>query len=73
MSADQIAAEALRLPEKQRVSLASSLLHSLPPVAFEDDEGVADALRRDSELDTNASAETSLGELDLHIRQRDKS
>ena len=73
MSADQIAAEALRLPEKQRASLASSLLQSLPPVAFDDDEGVAEALRRDAELDTNPSAETSLRDLDLHIQQRRKS
>lgn len=73
MSADQIAAEALRLPEKQRASLASSLLQSLPPVAFDDDEGVAEALRRDAELDANPSLAMSLGDLDLHIQQRRKS
>ncbi len=48
MSVDQIAAEALRLPETERAGLASRLLHSLPPVAFDDDEGVAEALRRDA-------------------------
>ena len=47
MSVDQIASQALRLPEKERTSLASRLLRSLPPVAFDDDEGVAEALRRD--------------------------
>jgi len=46
MSVDQIAAEALRLSEKERAGLASRLLRSLPPVAFDDDEGVAEALRR---------------------------
>lgn len=73
MSADQIAAEALRLPEKQRASLASSLLQSLRPIAFDDDEGVAEALRRDAELDANPSVAMSLGDLDLQIQQRRKS
>ena len=50
MSIDQIAAEALRLTEKERASLASRLLRPLPPVAFGDDEGVAEALRRDAVL-----------------------
>ena len=50
MSVEQIAAEALLLPEKERAGLASRLLRSLRP-AFDDDEGVAVALRRDAELD----------------------
>ena len=41
MSVDQIAAEALRLPEKDRAGLASRLLRSLSPVAFDGDDGVA--------------------------------
>jgi hypothetical protein len=43
MSVDQIATEALRLPEKEHASLASRLLRSLPPVAFDAAEGVAEA------------------------------
>jgi putative addiction module component (TIGR02574 family) len=73
MSADQIAAEALRLPEKERAGLASRLLRSLPPVAVDEDEGVAEALRRDSELDADPSQAMTLRELDSHIEQRRKS
>ena len=73
MSVDQIAAEALRLPEKERASLASRLLRSLPPVAFDDDEGVAEALRRDAELDADPSQAMTLREVDSHIQRRRKS
>ena len=60
MSVEQIAAEALLLPEKERAGLASRLLRSLPPVAFDDDEGVAEALRRDAELDADPTQAMSL-------------
>jgi putative addiction module component (TIGR02574 family) len=73
MSVEQIAAEALRLPEKERANLAARLLRSLPPVAFDDDEGVAEALRRDAELDADPTRAMTLRELDSHIRQRRKS
>jgi putative addiction module component len=73
MSVDQIVAEALRLPEKDRAGLASRLLRSLPPVAFDDDEGVAEALRRDAELDADPAQAISLRDLDSHIEQHHKS
>jgi hypothetical protein len=73
MSVDQIAAEALRLSENERASLASRLLRSLPPVAFDDDEGVAEALRRDSELDAVPAQAMTLREMDSHIQRRRKS
>jgi hypothetical protein len=73
MSLDQIAAEALRLPEGDRAGLASRLLQSLPPVVFDEDEGVAEALRRDAELDTDPIQAMTLRELDWHIQQRRKS
>jgi putative addiction module component (TIGR02574 family) len=73
MSVDQIAVEALRLPEQERVSLVSRLLRSLPPVAFDDDEGVAEALRRDAELDADPAQAMTLREIDSHIQQRKKS
>ena len=73
MSVEQIAAEALRLPEEERAGLASRLLRSLPPVAFDDDEGVAEALRRDAELDADPTQAMSLRDMDSHIQQRRKS
>ena len=73
MSADQIAAEALRLSEKERAGLASRLLQSLPPIAFDEDEGVAEALRRDAELDADPSQAMTLREMDSHVHRRRKS
>ena len=73
MSVDQITAEALRLPEKDRASLASRLLQSLPPVAFDEDEGVAEALRRDAELDADPGQAMTLRDMDSHVQQRRKS
>jgi len=64
MCVDQIAREALRLPEKERANLASRPLRSLPPVAFDDDEGVAAALRRDAELDADPTQAMTLRDLD---------
>ncbi len=41
---------AFDLPEAQRAVLAAHLLGSLPSVLHDNDEGVAEALRRDAEL-----------------------
>ena len=73
MSVDQIASEALRLSEKERAALASRLLRSLPPVAFDDDEGVAEALRRDAELEADPAQAMTLRDLDSHMQQRRKA
>jgi hypothetical protein len=43
---------ALELPEKERASLAASLLDSLPGILADEDEGVAEALRRDAETES---------------------
>ena len=72
MSVDQIAAAALRLPEKERASLASRLLQSLPPVALDEDEGVAEALRRDAELEADSTQAMTLRDIDSHIQQHRK-
>jgi hypothetical protein len=73
MSVEQIAAEALRLPEKERAGLASRLLRSLPSVAFEDDDGVGEALRRDAELDADPGQGITLREMDSGMKRRRKS
>jgi hypothetical protein len=44
---------ALTLPERERATLAASLLESLPGVLSDEDEVVAEALRRDAELEVN--------------------
>ena len=64
---------ALDLPESQRAVLAAHLLRSLPPVLHDEDEGIAEALRRDAELDADASLAIPLKELDQRIERRCRS
>ena len=61
---------ALDLSEQQRAILAAHLLESLPPMLHDEDEGVAEALRRDAELAADPAGGMCLEELDQHIRQR---
>jgi putative addiction module component (TIGR02574 family) len=61
---------ALNLPENQRAVLAAHLLGSLPPVLYDEDEGIAEALRRDAELEANPSLGISMEQLDQQIERR---
>jgi hypothetical protein len=61
---------ALDLPDNQRAVLAAHLLESLPPVLHDVDEGIAEALRRDAELDASPSSSISLKQLDQQIQRR---
>ncbi len=63
---------ALDLSEEDRAQLAASLLDSLPGILSDRDEGVAEALRRDAELDAHPERAISLEELDTFIRSRRK-
>jgi hypothetical protein len=56
--------------EKERAVLAAHLLGSLPPVLHDEDEGIAEALRRDAELETNPATGLLLEELDRRIERR---
>ena len=47
--------QAGQLPEAERATLVSRLLATLPPVLADADEGVAEAKRRDAELDADPS------------------
>ena len=47
----------------ERATLASHLHHSLTPVFEDDDDGVAEALRRDAEMDSDPDASLTLEEL----------
>jgi hypothetical protein len=44
---------ALDLPEQKRAKLAANLLDSLPGILSDEDEGVAEALRRDAEVEAD--------------------
>jgi putative addiction module component (TIGR02574 family) len=61
---------ALDLSEKERATLAANLLDSLPGILSDDDEGVAEALRRDAEAEADPAQAISLAELDSQIQGR---
>ena len=61
---------ALDLSDSQRAVLAAHLLRSLPPVLHDEDEGIAEALRRDAEFDANPDMGISLEQLDQQIAAR---
>jgi hypothetical protein len=61
---------ALNLSERQRALLAAHLLRSLPPVLHDEDEGIAEALRRDAELEANPELGMSLQQLQQEIERR---
>lgn len=46
---------AFSLPESDRAKLASHLLDSLPAVLADDDDGLAEAMRRSEEMDRDPS------------------
>ena len=58
------------LSENDRAVLAAHLLGSLPPVLHEEDEGIAEALRRDADLEANPSGGLTLEKLDQRIHHR---
>jgi len=61
---------ALDLPEQQRAILAANLLGSLPGILSDEDEGVAEALRRNAELDVKPDQAISVENLESQIRRR---
>ena len=61
---------ALKLPEQERAKLAADLLNSLPGVLSDEDEGIAEALRRDAEMDADSSQTITLAQLDSEIQNR---
>ena len=64
---------ALDLPEGQRAVLATHLLGSLSSVLYDEDEGIAEALRRDAEFDANPSLGITADQLDRQIEERRQS
>ncbi len=52
----QLKKEALSLTNAERAVLASEILQTLPAVLSDEDEGIAEALRRDAELDADPAA-----------------
>jgi hypothetical protein len=61
---------ALELPEAQRAILAARLLRSLPTILEDDDEGVAEAVSRDSDFEANPALGLSPEEFNDRIQRR---
>lgn len=61
---------ALNLSEQERAKLAADLLNSLPGVLSDEDEGIAEALRRDAEIDADPNQAITLAQLDSQIQSR---
>lgn len=61
---------AFDLPASERAVLAAHLLRSLPSVLHDEDEGIAEALRRDAEFDANPDMGITLEQLDQQIAAR---
>ena len=61
---------ALDLSEKERAKLAANLLDSLPGILSDEDEGTAEALRRDAEIEADPAQAITLAELDSQIQGR---
>ena len=74
MSIEQIAAEALRLPPKERAMLAESLWESLAdpfknPASTDDAEAVALATERDRQMEAGEAQPVSHAELMARLRR----
>ena len=61
---------AFDLPDSERAILAAHLLRSLPSVLHDEDEGVAEALRRDVDFASNPGIGITLEQLDRQIAAR---
>lgn len=61
---------AFELPEQQRATLASHILDSLPAIATDSDDGIAEAAKRDAGMDENPGIGISMDRFDHLISQR---
>lgn len=67
---NELTSMAMTLPDEQRAQLVANLLASLPSVLTDQDEGIAEALRRDAEINDGSQPAISLDDLDAAINNR---
>ena len=70
MTLTEVESLAFELPEQQRATLASSILDTLPPLFTDSDDGIAEAERRDAEMDSDPSKGINIEQFDRLIAQR---
>lgn len=67
---NELASMVMNLPDKQRAELVALMLASLPSVLTDQDDGTAEALRRDAEIEGGSQRAMSLEDLDAAIHNR---
>lgn len=67
----EIEAMAFQLPESDRARLAADMLETLPGVLVDDDEGVAEAMRRTEEMERDPAACLSHEEFMAAVRSKE--
>ena len=67
---DSVEKLAFELPESQRAELALHMLHSLPPLFLDEDEGISEATKRDLEMEKNPSLGMTLVQIDQKVAAR---
>ena len=70
MTLTEVESLAFELPEQQRATLASRILDTLPPLFADTDNAIAEAGRRDTELDLDPSKGINLQQFERLIAQR---
>ena len=61
---------AFDLPDSERALLATNLLRSVPSVLEDEDNGIAEALRRDAEMEANPELGMTLEQLEQILSPR---
>ena len=70
MTLTEVESLAFELPEQQRATLASRILDTLPPLFADSDDGIAEAERRDTEMDADPSKGINLEQFDRLIARK---
>ena len=70
MTLTEVETLAFGLPEQQRATLASRILDTLPPLFSDSDDGIAEALKRDGEMDSEPGIGINLEQFDRLIARR---
>ena len=70
MTLTEVESLAFELPEQQRATLASRILDPLPPLFTDSDGGIAEAERRDAEMDSDPSKGINIEQFDRLIAHR---
>jgi len=70
MTLTEVESFVLELPEQQRAALASHILDTLPPLFSDSDDGIIEAQKRDTEMDSDPGIGINLEQFDQLIARR---